>query len=222
MKPEEKWNNTVIEVLDREHGNKVIEWWKRQGMDTDLEGHNSKEDDDYCRFYGLINGKFDSYNINTVQGSRAKIISLNEPLKEWWEQVPPNDFSSIFPVKKLPMKITAAQAQRIINKLHPTLDWREKVLGLWAKSIVLYEEIEVSDQLYQEGYKEASPFQQDVFDEVFGKGNSVVVNTDTINRLVSVRDEGGFKDESILLNRDYNWDIKIDYMGELCLIPTKK
>jgi hypothetical protein len=61
-----------------------------------------------------------------------------------------------------------------------------------------------------------------VFDEVFGKGNSVVVNTDTINRLVSVRDEGGFKDESILLNRDYNWDIKIDYMGELCLIPTKK
>lgn len=28
MKAEEKWNNHVIEVLTKEHGKEVIEWWK--------------------------------------------------------------------------------------------------------------------------------------------------------------------------------------------------
>jgi len=46
MKPEEQWNNTVIEVLDREHGKKVIEWWKGQGVSVNgCVGSETREND---------------------------------------------------------------------------------------------------------------------------------------------------------------------------------
>ena len=36
--------NQVIEVLDREHGKKVIEYWKSRGVDTkDMDGSNTRE-----------------------------------------------------------------------------------------------------------------------------------------------------------------------------------
>lgn len=64
-----KYNNHVIEVLDLEHGKKVIEWWKSQGVDTKRYlGTDTKENNDLYRFYGLIHGKFEKFSKNYCFG----------------------------------------------------------------------------------------------------------------------------------------------------------
>jgi len=61
-------NNTVIKVLNAEHGKKVIQWWKDQGVDTfNFEG------DSIDGYYGLVNNKFDYY-FYSPHGS--KVIEL--------------------------------------------------------------------------------------------------------------------------------------------------
>lgn len=69
-------NNTVIKVLTREHGAKVIEWWKQQGVETDLKGSVNEEDDCSIIYYGFINYNFDNYSLKDVQEANAKIIEL--------------------------------------------------------------------------------------------------------------------------------------------------
>ena len=69
--------NQVIEVLDRAHGSKVIEYWKSQGIDTLLmEGFNTKSHNTKNRYYGIINDTFGCFSIETVQDTSTKIIEL--------------------------------------------------------------------------------------------------------------------------------------------------
>ena len=56
--------NQVIEVLDRAHGSKVIEYWKSQGIDTLLmEGLNTKSHNTKNRYYGIINDTIVLYRV---------------------------------------------------------------------------------------------------------------------------------------------------------------
>lgn len=51
----EKWDNTCIKVLSKEHGAKVIEFWKSVGVNTtDMIG--SVINDHYGLFYGVFTG----------------------------------------------------------------------------------------------------------------------------------------------------------------------
>ena len=65
-------NNKVIKVLDREHGKKVIEFFKKYGNTGDFEetgmGH----------YYGVINGDFAIWNIDEIRQYNAEIIELPE------------------------------------------------------------------------------------------------------------------------------------------------
>lgn len=71
--------NKVIEVLDLEHGNKVIEYWKSKGVDTRcLDGNNTKERENAFRYYGVIGGYFGCYSIAFVKEANAEIIELPE------------------------------------------------------------------------------------------------------------------------------------------------
>lgn len=66
-------NNKVIKVLDREHGRRVIEFWKKKYCDTiDLEGRAIG-----C-YYGIIDGYFDIWTIDEVKQNNAEIIELPE------------------------------------------------------------------------------------------------------------------------------------------------
>ncbi len=65
-------NNKVIKVLDREHGKKVIEFWK-QYCDT-----GSLAGDGIFNYYGIINGEFDFWTISEVREYNAEIIELPE------------------------------------------------------------------------------------------------------------------------------------------------
>lgn len=287
MKPEEKWNGTVIEVLNKEHGKKVIEWWKEQGVDVKgCEGTISRE----CRgfttyYYGLVNGMFSNWNIESVKSNNAKIITLPEPFPERWYMVctkenrevanewrksvakmhltatpffgeifisePFNDGSYFLagliegsmvknlnlteisfeqfkehvlkqPKQSNKIKITSEQAQKIIDMVSPSCKWKERLLDLWAKSIVLKQEIEVSDELYKEGYKDASESQKKVLDGIFGKSKEVDITERPVNYFLIPRIDGDYKDKSFYLSNNYNWEIKKDNEGELCLIPTNK
>lgn len=74
----EKLNNTVIEVLTEEHGEKVIAWWKKQGIHTRCKiGVCTKKYDNDYRYYGVINGIFDNCSIEEVRENNAKIIELH-------------------------------------------------------------------------------------------------------------------------------------------------
>ena len=69
--------NEVIEVIDKEHGKKVIEYWKSRGFDVGgFSGNQTREDDSEFRFYGVINGEFNNYLRKSVCFYKAKIIEL--------------------------------------------------------------------------------------------------------------------------------------------------
>ena len=71
--------NQVIEVLNKEHGKKVIEYWKSKGVDTgDVFGGCNKADNDLFRYYGLINNYFSGYSIEYCKSFNAEIIELPE------------------------------------------------------------------------------------------------------------------------------------------------
>ncbi len=73
----QKLDNTVIMVLDREHGKKVIEWWKSQGVGTNgCEGICTLNGGRSHIYYGVINGYFDNYSLRDVKNYDAKIIEL--------------------------------------------------------------------------------------------------------------------------------------------------
>jgi hypothetical protein len=76
--------NQVIEVLNAEHGKKVIEYWKSKGVHIkDLSGNYykglcTKEDDDGCRYYGIIDGRANNFTLDVVKKLHAEIITLPE------------------------------------------------------------------------------------------------------------------------------------------------
>ena len=73
-------DNIVIEVLDEEHGKKVIEYFRCLGVkdSTFYIGHACKSKNYYSRFYGVVNGSFSNYNKNQIR--EAKVIELPETL----------------------------------------------------------------------------------------------------------------------------------------------
>ena len=69
--------NQVIEVLNREHGKKVIEYWKSKGVNTkDMGGSNTKDMESSIRYYGVIDDDFCCYPIESVKDANAEIIQL--------------------------------------------------------------------------------------------------------------------------------------------------
>ena len=64
-------NNKVIKVLDREHGKKVIEFWKKY-CDTKI-----LRVDNIGSYYGIINGIFDFLTIDEMRYN-VEIIELPE------------------------------------------------------------------------------------------------------------------------------------------------
>ena len=69
--------NKVVEVLDRAHGRRVIEYWESKGIDTrGMCGAFTKEDNESARYYGVINKIFDCYTIEFVRKHNAEIIEL--------------------------------------------------------------------------------------------------------------------------------------------------
>ena len=65
-------NNKVIKVLDKEHGKKVIEFWKKYCDTGDFEGSRTGI------HYGIVNGKFGIWSTVEIRLYNAEIIELPE------------------------------------------------------------------------------------------------------------------------------------------------
>lgn len=66
-------NNTVIKVLNKEHGAKVIEFYEKNGYNTDLlNGAN------IGFHYGVLNNRFSWYTDFAIERFNFKIIELPE------------------------------------------------------------------------------------------------------------------------------------------------
>lgn len=70
-------NNTVIKVLDKEHGQKVKKFFEENGVDT--ENHSFVYTENAGRkyiYYGLNKGNFSNYSLKDVNEHNIKIIEL--------------------------------------------------------------------------------------------------------------------------------------------------
>ena len=70
MKTKTIMNNKVIKVLNREHGKKIIEFFKQYCDTRELEGNSIGD------YYGIIDGKFDFWCSDEI--ANAEIIKLPE------------------------------------------------------------------------------------------------------------------------------------------------
>ena len=71
--------NQVIEVLNREHGRRVIEYWKSKGINTSvMMGIRTKKAGSIFRYYGVIDGRFDCYSERQAAENNAEIIDIPE------------------------------------------------------------------------------------------------------------------------------------------------
>lgn len=82
-----KLNNTVIKVLNKEHGAKVIRWWKSMGVDTGgYEGTNAADDARTYVYYGLVDNVFSNWNYGYLHHKSVNIITLPKMLEDLTEK----------------------------------------------------------------------------------------------------------------------------------------
>ena len=124
--------------------------------------------------------------------------------------------------------ITAELAQSIIDIACGT--WKKQLAEKWANNIVLGNEIEISEEFYKEMRAACTPPQNELFDKIFGKDDGSV-DLSTINKseldsttygMIQVRAGNEHRNKAFFLSEGFNWEIKRDSEGVLCLIPTKK
>jgi hypothetical protein len=124
--------------------------------------------------------------------------------------------------------ITAEQAQSIIDIACGT--WKKQLAEKWANNIVLGNEIEVSEEFYKVMRAACTAPQNELFDKIFGKDDDSVdlskIDSSLLrsasNSMLDVRDSDEYKNKAFYLLDDFNWEIKRDPIGVVCLIPTKK
>ena len=69
--------NSVIKVLNRRHGLKVLNYFDLQGVDTaNFWGNCTEESNGIAIYYGVINNKFSNYTLEEVKAYNAEIIEL--------------------------------------------------------------------------------------------------------------------------------------------------
>lgn len=73
--------NKVIKSLTPEMGPKIIRFFRKKGADTyGFTGYQNEEEGHSHCYYGVIAGKFDFFDSQTVFENKAKIIEL--PIKK--------------------------------------------------------------------------------------------------------------------------------------------
>jgi hypothetical protein len=201
-------NNTVIEVLDAEHGRKVIEWWKSQGVDTgDCQGTGR-----IWRYYGVIDGHFNSYSLSEVSNPKIKVISLPEKPNNYYQQIPRSVLGELYnnalpksEMKKLSRELASKDMFSDLIKLKQT-----EVNNLFACATA-YDRVTLRKYLTQV------------------EDNSVDLNLlsttevlEATNDMIDIRTSGEYAWASFWLDDSFDWNIVEDSVGQKCLVPTKK
>ena len=92
-------NNTVIKVLNREHGEKVIAFYKKNGYNTSVfHGHN------IGFHYGVLNNNFSWYTNTDMERLPLKVIELPEE----------KEYPKVMMVSNSPITIGNKGKQRVV------------------------------------------------------------------------------------------------------------
>jgi hypothetical protein len=75
--------NTVIKVLNKEHGKRVIKYFNDLGVYTsEYTGSSNEADNDEYIYYGVIDGRFNNYPFNIATEANATIIQLPRSISD--------------------------------------------------------------------------------------------------------------------------------------------
>lgn len=87
--------NVVIEVLDREHGAKVVKYFRNLGFKTDeYTGSETRLNGDNYRYYGVDgNGKFDNFKLEQVNNYGFSIVTLPTEVNEETQSINNNQIN---------------------------------------------------------------------------------------------------------------------------------
>ena len=70
-------DNTVIKVLNKEHGKRVIQWWKDNGVDTqNYNGTCTESNGEIYIYYGSKDGEWGNWSCGDVSTYNLKVIEL--------------------------------------------------------------------------------------------------------------------------------------------------
>lgn len=134
-------------------------------------------------------------------------------------------------------KLKTEQAKKIISIACPP--WQIKLTDLWAKELLLKDEVEITLDFYNEMMNESNNSQKEVLNNIFKNhfkpkeidltDKSTFKNLElfeeegsTSTALIAMRLSREFQNKAFYLNIDFNWEIKIDSNDVSCLIPTHK
>lgn len=175
--------------------------------------------------YGLKEFRGETYVLaetNDYQGINYWMFKLSDIERLWKEQNQKQDIKKSF-------TINAKQAQSIIDIACSA--WKKQLAEKWANNIVLNKETEISEEFYKEMRAACTAPQNELFDKIFGKEDDDSVDLSKIDNsllrsasksMLEVRDSDEYKNKAFYLSDDFNWEIKSDPIGVVCLIPTKK
>jgi len=237
--------NQVIKVLTPEHGKKVIEYWKSKGVDADnYSGCSCESDGDKYIYYGVISGVFDNYGINQVnRDGNVEIIELprdefdmstHEGRLAYIKKHYPNTWAIITkedPKQEEKVMETQKLSRQGLKEIHSVAcsEWREKLEG-YGKRNILEDYIELTqeevDEMFKACTKEQLPIVSKYLKQDDGSVDVMQFRCDIYDKegrsVIQKRFNGEYARKSLLLDHYYNWEIKKDDEGYLCLIPTKK
>jgi len=237
--------NQVIKVLTPEHGEKVIEYWKSKGVNTrNYSGECCERGGDIRIYYGVINGVFDNYHMDQISGSETvEIIELpkeefdlttNEGRLAYAKKHYPNTRAKIIkedPKQEEKVMETQKLSRQGLKEIHGVACsyWKGKLQGMGIRN-PLEDYIELTqeevDGMFKACTKEQLPIVSKYLNQIDGGINfdkiSGTILISNAQELIGQRCFGEYKNKSFYLHREYNWEIRKDSQGELCLIPTKK
>lgn len=127
---------------------------------------------------------------------------------------------------RFPFQLKYDDAQRIINLA--CTQWQKKLASTWGTGIVLGKSNEISEDFYREMRKVCTVDQNILFDKIFGtdiKDKSVDLSNYNLNSpdpILTVRTTREYKERGFYLSKKYDWEIKIDSIQQMVLIPTLK
>ncbi len=229
--------NQVIKVLTPEHGEKVIEYWKSKGVDTDnYSGECCERGEDIHIYYGVINGVFNNYRMEQIFGSdTVEIIELpeeefdmttNEGRLAYIKKHYPNTWAKIIkedPKQEEKVMETQKLSRQGLKEIHSVAcsNWKGKLQGMGIRN-PLEDYIELTQEEVDNMFKACTENQLPIVSKYLKQDDGSVDLSNGDNGLIAVRLDYEYANKSFWLSPSYDWDIKEDSFGYKCLIPTKK
>jgi len=161
----------------------------------------------------LTEGRYVSFGTEVYKGETYVLIDKPDYKGTMHYMVRLEDLNKIKNNERM-KQITAKQAQKIFNTACPT--WKETLANKWSRSIILDNDISISEEFYKEMIKACTKEQNDLFDEIFGAEYKVgdyasLVDKEfsdgsVVKQICAVRESDGWLGfEGMMFNDSYNY-----------------